>query len=351
MIDFQSLLKKIDDSYSKNLPFVAYRKPNQNKVQLIVQNTDILDFADDYITSGFIFAPFDSNKKSILFSLENSNSFETKFKPNDILPDRNISVSQNENDKKEHIALVEKGIKFIAKGGAKKIVLSRKEALSVANFSLVETFEKLLNAYINAFVYVWYHPTIGLWLGATPEKLMAIQNQNFTTVSLAATQAYNGSLNVKWGTKELQEQQLVTDYIESNLKAVADAIAVSKLTTVKAGNLLHLSTIIKGSLKNENDLYSLVNQLHPTPAICGIPKNIAKKFILNNENYMREFYTGFLGEINIKNATNLFVNLRCMKVEDSKAMLFLGGGITKDSDAENEWQETVEKSKVMKKVL
>ena len=97
--------------------------------------------------------------------------------------------------------------------------------------------------------------------------------------------------------------------------------------------------------------------MHPTPAVCGLPRDLAKDFILENEDYDRSFYTGFLGELNInssklnKQKTELFVNLRCMSVDDYKARIFVGGGVTKDSIAKKEWQETVSKTQTIKKVL
>ena len=84
-----------------------------------------------------------------------------------------------------------------------------------------------------------------------------------------------------------------------------------------------------------------------------MPKEISKEFILSNEGYDREFYTGFLGELNLTNTerTHLFVNLRCMKLTDNKATIYVGGGITKDSTAEREWDETQHKSKTMLNLL
>ena len=111
---------------------------------------------------------------------------------------------------------------------------------------------------------------------------------------------------------------------------------------------------------------------NPTPAVCGLPKDAAKQFILNNENYNREFYTGFLGELNMKTqqkarlgkrnienraytytkrSTQLYVNLRCMQLKGNKAMVYVGGGITQSSIAEREWEETVSKSLVIKSIL
>jgi isochorismate synthase len=97
--------------------------------------------------------------------------------------------------------------------------------------------------------------------------------------------------------------------------------------------------------------------LHPTPAVCGFPKLDAQKFIIENEGYDRTFYAGFLGEWNKdfvsykENCSDLYVNLRCMKIEDQKAKLYVGGGINKGSNPEKEYIETVNKSLTMKKVL
>jgi isochorismate synthase len=73
----------------------------------------------------------------------------------------------------------------------------------------------------------------------------------------------------------------------------------------------------------------VISVLHPTPAVCGLPKQEAKDFILENEGYDRKYYTGFLGELN-KEAFNketlksdLYVNLRCMKIKDNQAHLYV----------------------------
>ena len=222
-------------------------------------------------------------------------------------------------------------------------------------------------------MYYWFHPETGIWLGATPETLLNVERDKFKTMSLAGTQSFQGTSNVNWGEKEIEEQQIVTDSILENLKdKVSGAIHKSEPYTTRAGNLLHLQTDIQGMLNTKSRLKNLLLALHPTPAVCGLPKEKAKKFILENENYDREFYSGFLGELNMKKEikrnsnprnqenqayasilkqTSLFVNLRCMKLEAGKASLFIGGGITKDSNAADEWQETVNKSQTIKAVL
>ena len=209
----------------------------------------------------------------------------------------------------------------------------------------------MLQNYKNAFVYVWFHPEIGLWMGATPERLINIKGSNFTTMALAGTQPFEGATDVIWQEKEQQEQQYVTDFILENIKEEVTISEVKGPYTIKAGSLLHLRTDIMGQLKEVNLLESLIKSLHPTPAVCGLPKETAKDFILQNENYTRSYYSGYLGELNVNENTQLFVNLRCMEVKDAKIALYIGGGITKGSIPEKEFEETVAKAMVMKKVL
>ena len=109
-------------------------------------------------------------------------------------------------------------------------------------------------------------------------------------------------MDVSWNDKEIHEQQLVTDFILEKIKGYIDQIKINGPYAVKAGSLLHLRTDITGSFQSDNLLDSLITSLFPTPAVCGLPKDVASKFILQNEGYDRSFYAGFLGELNIDDA-------------------------------------------------
>ena len=175
-------------------------------------------------------------------------------------------------------------------------------------------------------------------------------------MALAGTQKWNDSENVIWHQKEQDEQQFVTDFIVNELHNKIDNLEITKPYTVKAGKLLHLKTDISGILKQDTNLKNIIQILHPTPAVCGFPKEVAKQFIIENENYNRQFYAGFLGELNKdfdtnENKTDLFVNLRCMKIENNTINFYAGGGITKDSIPEKEWEETVNNTNTMKSCI
>ena len=208
-----------------------------------------------------------------------------------------------------------------------------------------------MQQYRSAFVYCFHHPKIGTWLGASPEQLLKANVDSFETMALAGTQKVAGGETVIWQQKEQEEQQFVTDYIVSKLKEASAEIQVSEAYSVKAGTLWHIKTDISGVFGQELNLKKAIQLLHPTPAVCGVPKAISKAFIVANENYNRSFYTGFLGELNRNFASDLFVNLRCMQIENNQAHLYMGCGITKDSDPEKEWKESVNKSMIMKRIL
>ena len=372
----EDFFNRIEAQYNHQLPFVVYQKPNKTEVNGLLQSGDELFFTENFTEKGFVFSPFDDSEKTVLIPLSIAEVISTDNLNTDShmelveVQTKNESASSRAKD--FHIKLIKKGVEAINNGQFKKVVLSRKERVQLKGHNPISIFKRLLNTYKSAFVYCWYHPKTGLWLGATPETLIKIEGNRFSIMSLAGTQDYNGTLDVLWKNKEIQEQQYVTDFILDRLQPSVESVKVSETDTVKAGNLVHLKTIISAQLKSNSNLKSIISSLHPTPAVCGLPKEAAKAFILENENYNREFYTGFLGELNFemqlkprsgkrnienraytitKTSTQLYVNLRCMQLDGKNANIYVGGGITESSDAESEWNETVSKSVVIKSVL
>lgn len=338
----------IEEQLNAQLPFVVYRKPKEEEVNVVFQNDSALNLVSDFSISGFILAPFETKSLPILLQADKKQKF-TFFEKEAASHFENIKEPKKKHD--EYIDLLEKAISTIESGEFHKVVLSR--VVEVKNHaSPLKLLQRILSTYKNAFCYLWYHPKVGMWLGATPEILLQSQDTVFTTMSLAGTMKHEESNKPLWGNKELNEQVLVTDYILNALEGKVSDIEKSDTETVRAGELLHLRTKITGHLK-EGALHDMVKALHPTPAICGFPKQTALNFILNNEGYSREFYGGFLGELNLeteKSAT-LYVNLRCMQQVGDEMKIYVGGGVTKDSDPEKEWQETVNKSGTMLRVL
>ena len=159
-------------------------------------------------------------------------------------------------------------------------------------------------------------------------------------------------LKKEWSAKEFEEQRIVTAYITNAFKnySLGTAEAIGPVT-IEAGNLFHLLTTF--TLKNfdSSNWQRVVKLLHPTPAVAGLPKAQAIKFILENEKSPRDFYSGFLGPVNLQSAINLFVNIRCMKVLGKNLAIYTGCGVTADSNAANEWRETEAKAETLLRVI
>ena len=259
----------------------------------------------------------------------------------------------------EFCTLVEQAIAYMHRSDIKKIVTSRitQHALS-PQFCPLKTFNTLCQRYPHAFVSLVAIPGLGTWLGASPEVLLCMDNEHLQTMALAGTLPHPGpeQLNtVPWSTKEIEEQALVSDYIRHFFKALnLDDVHEIGPETVGAGNVVHLRSLF--SLERSTpELRHLANQilhqLHPTSAVCGMPKREALNFILDHEKHQRAFYSGFLGPVHLNGQSQLFVNLRCMQLLPHQALLYVGAGITQDSIPEAEWQETELKAQTLLSIL
>ncbi|WP_289057640.1 chorismate-binding protein [uncultured Flavobacterium sp.] len=350
-----SFFLKIKNHKEQNLPFVLYSKPNTESYIGILQQNNTLYNVSDYSEKGFVFASFD--EKQLVLIPENESEIVSVHKdPASFEPIEIDDLNFDSEAKFQYEYLVAQGIQAIKNEEFKKVVLSRNEEVPLSEFDFIETFQHLVQLYPATFCYCFFHPKIGLWMGATPEKLLKANGNVFETMALAGTQKDNQETKIVWQQKEKDEQQFVTDFIVKRLREFTASVVVSEPYSLKAGSIWHIKTDISGVLKDNSTLEEVIDTLHPTPAVCGLPKKKSKAFIIENENYDRTFYTGFLGELNstfgeAQASSDLFVNLRCMQIQEEKAILYMGCGITRESIPEKEWEESVNKSMTMKRVL
>lgn len=351
-MDFELLIDKIEKHYQRQLPFVMFSLAEKNTVKAFLQSDDSLQEVEDFSGNGFVIAPFEYQQKSFFIAEENSECLQVEI-PRTAIHLSPVAISLDNKEKDKYVELVKNTITTIKRKNSSKIVMSRSKDFTLTQFGLGTLIKRLFSAYPTAFRYVWYHPKTGIWCGATPEVLVEIEDQVFKTMALAGTQTHNGYKNILWGEKEMDEQQQVTDSITNSLQRVTSVLKVSNPRTHIAGSLAHLRTDITGIIKNgKATLGTIAAVLHPTPAVCGTPQKYARDFILSNEDHIREFYTGFLGPIsNNGNSATLMVNLRCMKIEENTARIYVGGGITLGSQPEAEWEETQNKMQTMLQVL
>lgn len=256
--------------------------------------------------------------------------------------------------------IVENALMEIQSGQFQKVVPAAQRLVPLQDdFSCVDTFFRLCSNYADAFVSLVSAPGIGTWLGASPEALIELDRSKiFTTVAVAGTQAYLPNVlpqEVAWRQKEIEEQALVSRYIINCFKKIRlREFEESGPKTVVAGNLLHLKTTYTVNMEETNFplLGSvMLDLLHPTSAVCGMPKHTAQEFLSANEDFDRELFSGYLGPVNINEETHLYVNLRCMQILPRYALLYAGAGVTEDSIPEKEWMETQLKCDTLLEVM
>ena len=370
-LQYNQLLKLQYVLLKQNIPFVSYRLPFSDEVVTLVQHDSMperlssLQNMDHEV--GFVVSPFDEDSRHgtfflrpgcVFFSNEIDDIYIQKLSENQryISIEKPICEGVETTTSGEYINSVEAAIRAMETRQFHKVVLSkvRLERLQ-KDFDTADFFLKLCDKYPHAFVSMVQLPEVGCWIGATPEPLMVIENDCVKTVSLAGTQmATDAEIeSYGWSKKEIEEQGIVTDFVEKTLKSL-DIKHYSKVgpANYQAANLIHLKTAFEfpqSDLKNR--LGNFLKALHPTPSVGGLPKAEAREFILSNEKHDRSYYTGFLGPININEKTAIFVNLRCLQVFENQFILYSGAGITTSSVAENEWGETDNKMMTMMNVM
>ncbi|MCY7358015.1 MAG: chorismate-binding protein [Rudanella sp.] len=267
---------------------------------------------------------------------------------------------------------VEAAVSAMQRGAFRKVVLSRTKTVAFTDEpDAVALFEQLCVAYPTAFVSaVWLPNRQQVWISATPERLVSVDAAGmFRTVSLAGTQsAYEAGGRLKrtaealWSQKEIEEQAIVSRYIIECFKKIRLREYLEEgPKTILAGNLMHLGsqfTVDTQAVRYPQLGTVMIRLLHPTSAVCGMPRADAFTFINQHEGYDREFYSGFLGPVNMAPTqagsspeSHLFVHIRCMKIEANIATLYAGAGLTEDSDPQKEWQETEMKSQTLLAVM
>ncbi|SFC19753.1 chorismate-binding protein [Spirosoma endophyticum] len=394
-----------ETAHTLGFPAALWRLPNQRDKHLIVSFEKVLPrvAADlDELPAGFLISPFDNLNTDTqspdqtlflradlqaIFSAENqadvkavSGEMTDRFwqawhslpKPQPEQPSNSemLTVLSDAGAEALYVRNVAEAVEAMQRGEFRKVVLSRTKQVQFANVpNAVTLFDKLCQAYPTAFVSAVSIPEKGqIWISATPERLVSIDADGiFRTASLAGTQsAFEPDGTPKrppeamWSQKEIEEQALVNRYIIECFKKIRLREYVEEgPKTIIAGNLMHLSTFF--TVDTQAVRYPqlgtvMLRLLHPTAAVCGTPRDVAFRFINRHETHDRELYSGFLGPVNIDTTTegaasNLFVHIRCMKLEGRLATLYAGAGLTEDSVPEREWQETEMKCQTLLSVI
>lgn len=254
--------------------------------------------------------------------------------------------------------------KALKEGRFEKLVLSRKEQreADTSPQAIIDLYVRACRMYPRLMVYMVSVPRKGVWMGCTPEILVDGGKSHFRTVALAGTMQMGSGIdqelkskpvNEVWSRKNIEEQAYVAQYVRSVLAPIAQVLEEEGPYTSRAGKLYHLKTEFHFIPRHPFSIVDLIGGLHPTPAVCGLPKEESRTFIEQQEGYDRGYYAGVVGWIDdsLKGASHLYVNLRCAHLQEGKAQLYAGGGILAESDLLNEWYETVAKMATIGRVI
>ena len=246
-------------------------------------------------------------------------------------------------EKAKYLWLGEKLISAIKMTDMSKVVFSRIKAVAFDETKTQALFNSLSTAYPNALVYLISDRILGTWVGASPELLLRTVGEQGFSISLAGTKKSEDKS--QWLEKEKIEQDVVSTFIEQKLQEL-DASDVEMIGPYDyvAGPVKHLRTDFSFRTKREET--EVLDALHPTPAVSGLPRTLAMEIIENIEEHDRAIYTGYIGLLSPKDS-KIYVNLRCCQIRPGNMYLYLGGGYTKDSNPELEWEETENKSKTL----
>ena len=198
-------------------------------------------------------------------------------------------------------------------------------------------FDSLCRNYPDAFVYLFSTPESGTWIGATPEVLLENDGKELHTMALAGTHRDNDTDG--WDAKNRREHDVVTKYIMDCFTDFGLTPFADKPVTKMAGPVEHLMTRISVPASDTLDVLQLIDILAPTPALCGMPRELAAETIAQQEHFERSFFGGYCGPWNGYDSFSLFVTLRCAHIAPDRAVLYAGAGIMPESDPASEWAE------------
>lgn len=339
--------------------FVFYHEPADNLCYLLMsgkkRNLTFQSIEELDGQRGFVIAPFHVDKEHPIVLIRadeevSGDYIDVAIEP---LPRRKRRPMDPQASDEDYSQRFETFIGALHDGMFDKLVLSRPMQMSMPrSFRGEEAFFEACHRYPHSYVYLCYTPETGGWLGSTPEILLSKSGGFWKTVALAGTQPLlkGKKLPQCWDEKQRQEQEYVSDYIRRQLDSLNIKFIEKGPYPAYAGALSHLRTDFYFFLPDTSKLGHLLATLHPTPAVCGLPKEDAYRFILEKEGYDRQYYSGFIGCLS-PDYTRLYVNLRCMKVEDKALTLYAGGGLLASSELDDEFQETEKKMLTMKRLM
>ena len=199
----------------------------------------------------------------------------------------------------------------------------------------------------NSFQFGFQFTPDRTFISCSPERLFRRHQNELYTEALAGTtirgfnQEEDDALAQQLldDSKNSHENQLVREHIVSMLSPLSQYVGADELPNIfKLNHIQHLHRSIRAELKTGVNDFQLLQALHPTPAVGGLPRQAAMTFIRQQEGYIRGWYAGACGYLN-KYESEFSVAIRSALIEPKTISLFAGAGIVAGSNPQSEWQE------------
>jgi menaquinone-specific isochorismate synthase len=312
---------------------------------LAFQNNKVHGYYNFIINSGSDLDIIKSNLVSFLEKLATitedlvQTSFQKTF----------IQSASNSNELAEWKNLASNAFKELNEGTVNKLVLSRAYSF---NLKATLIWSTLLNELFKRFpdCYLFFiKKNNSDFFGSSPEMFLKVSD-NIAEVESVAGSAPRGEKSesdfqfessLKSSEKNQKEHLFVSNFISDILIKRSNNVRIIEEKQIrKLDNIQHLITRISAELNSKEKLFNLIDELFPTPAVCGVPKEIARDLIGKFESHDRGLYSGLVGILDIDGNCELAVSIRSALVRENKVTAFAGAGLVINSDAEEEFLET-----------
>jgi isochorismate synthase len=249
----------------------------------------------------------------------------------------------------EEVEAIRQGI---AEGQFEKIVAARRTEVELgAPLDTVAVLRRLARGLVASTRFAFRRPH-ATFLGATPERLVALRGREFETEAMAGSIGHGQAEKLLRSAKDRREHQLVVDAIVRRLEPLCAHLDVASEARVRElREVLHLHTPIHGVLAERRHVLELVEKLHPTPAVGGVPTDVALAWIAEHEHDERGWYAAPVGWFDPTGDGEFAVALRSCVLNGRRAHLYAGAGIVRDSDPELEYTETQLKKRALLRAL
>lgn len=246
--------------------------------------------------------------------------------------------------------MVRASLERISRGEFEKIVLARAIDLDrTGSYAPLSALARLREQFAGCYAFSFANGKGQSFIGATPERLLQIQDGVLRTMALAgtarrgATPREDASLarELLESEKDLREHRVVIESIRRRLKRFGLELPdLPPPRLMQLSNVQHLLTPISIPVGDRHDLLDLLSELHPTPAVGGSPRAVTTGIIGEIEPFDRGLYAGALGFFDFKGNGEMVVAIRSALIDGSRARVYAGSGIVEGSDPEKEKLET-----------